>query len=124
MASLLLPTFHQVVWQHWEERPALGSFRQLAVLLAFAGVISAAIASENPLLVYPLALLSVAGLLLVLILAYALVWILLLKCDNCFATWQDLRPILLLALLTTALQIAAIDALRFSLTGTWNGFSL
>jgi hypothetical protein len=124
MASLLVPTFNQVVWRQWEERPALAKLRQLWVLLGLAGLISAAIATENPLLVYPLALLSVASLLVLLILAYSMVWTLVLQCENSFATWKDFRPVLLLAVLTTLLQIAVIDALRYNLTGTWNGFSL
>jgi len=124
MASLLVPTFHQVVWQQWEDRPALGTLRQLLALLVLAGVISAAIDSENPLLIYPLALLSVASLVILLTLAYSMIWTLVLQCDNRFTSWNDLRPVLLLAVLTTLAQIAVIDALRYGLTGTWNGFSL
>ncbi len=123
MAALLVPTFNQVVWQHWDERPVLGSLPPLLGLLALAGVISGAIASENPLLVYPLALLSVASLLILLILAYSLIWVLVLKCENSFTSWKDLRPVLLLGGLTTLVQIAAIDALRYAATGTWNGFT-
>jgi hypothetical protein len=124
MAAVLVPTFHQVVWQQWDERPAVGSFVQLIALLALAGIISASIASENPLLVYPLALLSVASLLILLVMAYSLVWTMLLKRENTFTTWKQVRPVILLAGLTTFIQIAGIDALRYLLTGTWNGFSL
>jgi uncharacterized membrane protein len=124
IAALLLPTFHQVIWQQWEDRPALSSFRQMLLLLPLAGVISASVASENPLLVYPLALLSVVSLLVILVLAYTLVWTMLLKRENSFATWKQLQPVLLLGILTTLLQIGAIDAGRFLLTGTWNGFSI
>ena len=124
MTGLLLPTFHQVVWQQWDERPALGSIRQLIGVVVLAGVIAGSIASENPLLVYPLALLSIASLLALLVTAYSLVWTLLLKRENTFTTWKQLRPVLVLAILTTFTQIAAIDAFRYWLTGTWNGFSL
>jgi uncharacterized membrane protein len=124
IAALILPTFHAVVWQQADERPALSSFRQLLLLLPLAGLISASIASENPLLVYPLALLSILSLLLILILAYSLIWTMLLKRENTFSTWKQLQPVFILGILTTLAQIGVVDALRFFLTGTWNGFSL
>ncbi len=87
-------------------------------------MIAAAVASENPILVYPLALLSVLSLLTILILAYTLIWVLLLKRDNSFDSWKQLQPVLLLAMITTLVQIGLIDAGRFLLTGTWAGFTL
>ena len=124
IAAVLVPTFHQVIWRRIDERRSLESFRQMLILLPIAGVISASIASENPLVVYPLALLSIASLLTILILAYTLAWTMLLKRENTFASWKELRPLLLLGALTTLLQIGALDAGRYLLTGTWNGFSL
>ena len=124
IAAFLIPTFHQVVWQQWQDRPAFSTFRQLFVVLVPAGFISAAIASENPILVYPLAVLSVLSLLAILILAYTLLWVMLLKRENSFEKWQQLQPFLLLAALTTLAQIGLIDAGRFLLTGTWAGFTL
>lgn len=123
ISALLVPTFHQVVWQAWEDRPFLSSFRQMLVLLIMAGLIAGSIASENPLLIYPLALLSIASLLILLILAYTMLWTLLLKRENTFSNWKQLQPILLLGILTTFLQIIAIDAVRYGLTGTWQSFS-
>ena len=123
MAAILVPTFHQVVWLQWDDRPALGTFHQLLVWLVAAGLIAGSIASENPLLVYPLALLSVASLLFLLVIAYSLIWTMLLRRENTFQSWKQLRAVLVLAGLTTFLQIAGIDTLRFLLTGTWSGFS-
>ncbi len=124
MAAFLMPTFHQIVWQQWQDRPALSTFRQLILILAAAGLIAAAVASENPILVYPLALLSVLSLLTILILAYTLIWVLLLKRENSFEGWKQLQPVLLLAIITTLIQIGLIDTGRFLLTGTWAGFTL
>jgi hypothetical protein len=123
MAALLLPTFHQVVWETVDERPALGGLRSFALYVAAAGLVSLAIASENPLLVYPLALLSVSGLILILGLAYALVWVLLFKKENTFRSWRQLQTFILLALTTVLVQISIFDAARYALTGTWNGFN-
>ncbi len=124
IAAYLMPTFHQIIWQQWQDRPALTSFRQLFLILAAAGLIAAAIASENPILVYPLALLSVLSLLTILVLAYTMIWVMLLKRENSFEGWKQLQPFLLLAMITTLVQIGLIDAGRFLLTGTWAGFTL
>ena len=124
ITAFLMPTFNQIVWQQWQERPALSTFRQLFLVLAAAGLIAAAIASENPLLVYPLAVLSVFSLLTILVLAYTLLWVMLLKRENSFEGWKQLQPFLLLAVITTLLQIGSIDVGRYLLTGTWTGFTL
>lgn len=123
MSALLLPTFHQVMWVQVDERPALGGLRSLGLLTGAAGLVSLAIAGENPLLIYPLALLSIAGLVLLLTQAYALIWVLLLKKENTFQTWRQLRPVILLALITVLVQISLFDAGRYALTGTWSGFT-
>lgn len=124
MTAFLVPIFHQIVWLQWQDRPALSSFRQLGLILTAAGFISAAIASQNPILVYPLALLSILSLLTILVLAYTLIWVMLLKRENSFEGWKQLQPFLLLAVITALVQIGLIDAGRFLLTGTWAGFSI
>lgn len=124
MAALLAPTFTQVVWHNWQDRAALGGYRHLALVVAAAGLIAAAIRSENPLLVYPLALLSVISLLTILVLAYTILWVMLFRRENAFLRWRQLLPYLWLAMLTTLLQIAAVDGVRLWLTGTWGGFTL
>ena len=123
ISSFLMPTFHQIIWRQWQDRPALSTFRQLFLVLAAAGLIAAAISGENPLLVYPLAVLSVFSLLTILILAYTLLWVMLLKRENSFEEWKQLQPFLLLAVITTLVQVGLIDAGRFILTGTWSGFT-
>ena len=77
-----------------------------------------------PLLLYPLALISAAGVLLLLTLAYSMVWVMLFHREN---TYQNAHQLLLplaggfgLALA----QIILLDLARYVLTGTWDGFHL
>ena len=124
IASILLPTFNSVVWQSSNDRPVLDSLRHFAGLLGCAGLAALALVSDNPLLAYPLVLLSVAGLLSMLTLAYSLAWILFTRKENSFQTWREFRPVLLLSAASTLLQIAALDAARYLFTGSWAGFNL
>jgi uncharacterized membrane protein len=86
IAAVLLPTFNQSVWADWIPKPALSSWRQLAELLLLSAVLVLLILSENPLALYPLAILSALTVLLVLTLVYTVVWTMLLKQDNRFRT--------------------------------------
>jgi uncharacterized membrane protein len=123
IAAVLLPTFNQSVWADWVPKPALSSWRQLAELLLLSAVLVLLILSENPLALYPLAILGSLTVLLVLTLVYTVVWTMLLKQDNRFRTFREMWPLLLAGFTTALLQIALMDGGRFLLTGTWEGFS-
>lgn len=123
ISAILVPVFNQVAWREWDPHPAFSSWRQLGSLVGAAALVSLAIASENPLFSYPLALLSTASLAATLILAYGMLWVIILKRDNLFSNWRELLPVLILGALAALAQIALVDALRYYLTGTWNGYT-
>jgi len=80
------------------------------------------ILTENPLLLYPLALLSSLGVLVLLTLAYSPISLQVLRKVGQARRWVDLWPALLMS--AALLQIGVLDLLRFILTGTWSGFQL
>lgn len=124
IAAVLVPVVHQVAWKTLDERPALGSMRALLPLLGMAALLDLAIWSENPLLLYPLALLSAVGILMILTLVYALVWLMIWKRENRVGSWKHLLLPLLAGFLTAMLQVVIIDLGRYWLTGSWSGFNL
>jgi uncharacterized membrane protein len=123
LAGMLYPAFNQTIWARSDPRPALDSLRTLGGLVQLAGLLNLLVLTENPLLLYPLALISAAGVLLVLTMVYSLVWLMLARAEqsleNISQAWLPLLGGFGLALL----QIAALDWVRYLLTGTWNGFS-
>jgi uncharacterized membrane protein len=123
IAAVLLPTFNQSVWVDWIPQRALSSWRQLAELLVLSALLVVLILSENPLALYPLAILGSLTVLLVLTLVYTVIWTMLLQQENRFRTLRELRPLLLAGFTTAMLQIAIMDGGRFLLTGTWEGFA-
>ncbi len=118
------PAFRQTVWATWEQKPAFGTLREVGLLILLAAVLDLLLLSENPLLLYPLALLSAGGVLLILALVYTMVCVMLFKTENRFTTWKQILFPLVCGASLALLQIAVFDWGRFLLTGTWQGFNL
>lgn len=124
IGALLAPVFNQALWANFDSRPSLGSWRELLTLLGLAALLDLAILSENPFLVYPLAVLSGLAVLSILTLTYSTLWVLFFKRENRYHQWREAWVPLLAGFATALLQIALLDAVRFILTGTWSGFNL
>jgi uncharacterized membrane protein len=124
IAAVLVPVFNQVVWQTFENPPALQGWRDFLPLVGLAALVDLAVWNENPLILYPLALLSAFGIVLILAMVYTIVWLMLTKKENRITRFQDLLYPALAGLLTAMLQIFVLDIGRLWLTGTWGGFNL
>jgi uncharacterized membrane protein len=125
LALVFQPVYHQSVWTEFDDRPAVETLGQFVVLLGLTGLVVLAILSENPLLLYPLALVSSATVLILLTMCYSLVWVFLLKRDNAARHFFELRTVLTLGFSTAVLQLLLMDAIRLWLMGgSWGGFQL
>jgi uncharacterized membrane protein len=124
IAAVLAPAFRQTIWTTWEQRPAFSGWKDFALLFCLAAVVDLAVLSENPLLLYPLALISVLGVLAILSMVYSMVLVMIFKAENRFQSFSDLTVYLTGGATIALLQIALLDAGRFWLTGTWQGFHL
>jgi uncharacterized membrane protein len=122
LALVLLPVVNQTLWIQCDDLPYIPSWRSFLGLLACAAVMVLALLSENPLALYPLALLSSLTVLIILSMVYLMVWVLISKRDNTYRSWREIWVPLVAGFGTALLQIAVLDAGRFWLTGTWNGF--
>lgn len=124
LMTMIYAPFQQLAWRDWKEArliPDWKAFGVLALSIAFTNLL---VLSEQPLLLYPLALLSGLGVLLLLTLAYGLIAIQILRRESAA---EDFRPLFLplgLGFGLALMQVGAIDLLRFLLTGTWSGFHL
>jgi hypothetical protein len=124
IAAVVYPAFNQTAWREWQPRPALGSLRSLALLLGLGLIVDGLVLTENSLLLYPLAIISAAGVLLLLSLVYGMVFMMIFRLENRLQHLADLAVPLAAGLLLGILQIGLIDLGRFILTGTWEGFKL
>jgi uncharacterized membrane protein len=124
LGVLVFTGFNQNVWRGWKDEPVLRSFREVGVLLLLGAVVVGLVRSENPLVLYPLALLSAAGVLVLLGMVYAVVVLLVLRRENQAESWGGVALPLMAGVALAILQIGLLDLARYTLTGTWAGFAL
>jgi hypothetical protein len=123
LASILYPAFNQSVWKDASaERPL--DVKKLAILVGIVVLVDFAILTESPVVLYPIAILSVLGVLSLLIIVFGMVWLLVMRQENMFTSLKELWLPFLAGTTLAFLMITAIDLLRFKLTGTWGGFPL
>jgi uncharacterized membrane protein len=124
MAAVIFPIFNQTVWRDWVDESALGDWKQFFGLIGLAILLDLAILSENPLVLYPLAILSGMAVLVVLGMCYSLLIVMIIKKDNHFTTWRSVWAPLLAGFTIAITQTFIIDLVRFAFTRTWGGFDL
>lgn len=123
LASILYPAFNQSVWKDAVTERAL-DWKKLGILAVIILVIDLAVLTENDFVLYPIAILSVLGVLALLIMVFSMVWILMMRQENVFTSLKEMWMPFLAGTTLTFLMITAIDLLRLKLTGTWGGFPL
>ncbi len=124
IAALLYPAFNRTLWRKPDRRPALPNVLVLMVLLGMALVLDLVVLTGNPLVLYPLALISAAGVVLILTMVYGMAGVLLLKIENRYEHWTQLPGLAAAGFGLALLQIGLMDAARYWLTQTWGGFPL
>jgi uncharacterized membrane protein len=123
LASILYPAFNQSAWKDVDPGRAL-DWKKLGILIAIIQLINFAVLTENPAVLYPIAILSVLGVLSLLILVFSVVWIMIMRQENEFTSLKQMWMPFLAGTTLAFLMITAIDLLRYQLTGTWGGFPL
>ena len=124
IAAVIFPAFNQTVWSEWDPRPALSSLPVFGLLVVLALGLVGLVLTGNSLILYPLALISAAGVLVLLSLVYTMVWLLVLRYENRFQRISQLLLPLTGGFTFSLMQIAAFDFVRYLFTHTWDGFHL
>lgn len=124
ISVLLYPSFQQTIWREVSREPAIKNLREFAFLVLLAAVVVSLALTQNPLVLYPLALLSATGVLTILTLIYTMLWVIVLRRENLFMHWRELSTFVLAGFGFGLLQIVLIDLGRYLLTGTWDGFRI
>ncbi len=122
-AAFLYPAFNQVFWRTPRPQPALNG-RQVTFLFGLTFLADLLILSERPFILWPLAVISTLGVLVMLTMIYAAAWTMVFRQENTYASLRAAWLPLLAGLTLALLQIYALDALRLWLTGTWDSFIL
>ena len=123
LASILYPAFNQSAWKDSIPDRAL-DWKKLGFLIGIILLVDLAILTESPIVLYPIAILSVLGVLALLIMVFSMVWLLMMRQENEFTSLKQMWLPFLAGTTLAFLMISVIDLLRFRLTGTWGGFPL
>jgi len=123
MASILYPVVNQSIWRNSDERPAL-VWKELAILLCILLVVDLGILNESTIVLYPIAVISVLGVLALLTMVFSILWIIIMRQENMFESYRELWMPALAGVTLALLMISVIDLFRLQLTGTWGGFPL
>jgi uncharacterized membrane protein len=123
LASILYPAFNQSAWKDPDEGRAL-DWKKLISLIGIVFVVDLAVLTESSIVLYPIAIVSVLGVLALLIMVFSMVWVLIMRQENEFTSLKQMWLPFLAGTTLAFLMIAAIDLLRYQLTGTWGAFPL
>jgi uncharacterized membrane protein len=123
LASILYPAFNQSAWKDADPSRTL-SWRKLGLLASIILLVNLMVLTESPIVLYPVAALSVLGVLALLIMVFSMVWILLMRQENEFHSLRQMWMPFLAGTTLAFLMISAIDLFRYTLTGTWGAFPL
>jgi uncharacterized membrane protein len=125
IAAMLFPAFNQSIWtDHDDKHSSLSGWKAFGLLLGIQIILDLLVLSQSPFVLYPVAFISVFGVVLLLTMVYTIVWVMVTQQENKYTKIQQLWLPILAGFTITMIQTLGIDMLRFWLTGTWGGFPL
>ena len=124
MSALVYPVFNFTLWCKPILRKAIRNLRDLGVLLLLEAGLVGLVLTGWSFLVYPQALLSALGVLTLLTSVNSMLVMIIARRENVVNTWREAAIPLLAGFTVSLIQIGAIDALRYLLTGTLEGIPL
>ncbi len=124
MGTVLYAAFNQTAWKKLDMRPALKEWRDLGILVGILFLIALAILSESIIVLYPIAFISVFGVLVLLSLIFSVVWMMIMRQENSFTSLKEMWIALTAGFTLALIMLIVIDLLRFRMTGTWGAFPM
>jgi uncharacterized membrane protein len=121
LAAVLYPVVNQTLWRELDERPAL-EWKTFGLLVLVIAILDLLVLTESPFVLYPVAYLSALGTLSLLVMVFAILWMIVMRQDNTFTSLRQMTLPFLSGLTLALLMILSIDLIRLQMTGTWNGF--
>ncbi len=122
MGLLMFPALAQTLWRQADGRSVISSARELLGVIIVGGTAVLLVLSNQPTILYVLALVSVVGILLIVTSINAVLLLVLIKRDGFAERWQETAVPLLLSFVLALVQLGTIALLRFNLVGTITSF--
>ncbi|WP_165423750.1 DUF2085 domain-containing protein [Ktedonosporobacter rubrisoli] len=115
LAALSLPIINRLLWCEYSEQRSISSWSALFPFIFMLIICFFAVASQNIVVLYPLALLSTAGLLSALSIVNLLVIITISKREETFEHYLQLLPLFSIALLLSIGEMLILAQLKLAL---------
>jgi uncharacterized membrane protein len=114
MCAVLLPVANTLIWRDEDDRASFGSLRELAVMLPVLILVFLAVGSQTAPLLYPVALLSSAGLVMALTLVNLVFVLGIGNKVGRFATWRQLVPAFALIVALAVVELTLLFHLKLA----------
>jgi uncharacterized membrane protein len=118
LSMIVLPVFNYTLWKDPQPARPLSSAWELLGMVAVDAVVVAVVQSQPSWLLYPVALLSAAGVLWMLTLVNTMILLILFRQDSRAQTWRDALFPMLGGLTVALLELTTMGVLRYLVTGT------
>jgi len=116
LSSIIFPVLNFTLWQTSSAQPVIRNLKELGIMLAVGAGIVVAVWLELPPLLYPLAILSTLGVVLMLGAVNTVLLLAVIRQERAAGTWRQAAFPLAIGLAAAFLEIGAIDAVRMALT--------
>lgn len=124
MAVAIFISFNQTLWRDWNNQRVLEKPLDVSILLLLMLGIDALTLPEWNWVLYPAAIISAGGVLILLSMVYAVLWTIIMRQENLFLHINEAWLPTLAGLTIALLQITITDVFRLWLTHTWGGFPI
>jgi uncharacterized membrane protein len=122
LSSLLLPIANATLWADVTHERTIKNAWQLLALWGIGGILIVMVLTGWGIFLYPLAVLSAVGVVSVLTVINSIMVATILKQENAATSLREVLPVFFFGIAITFIMIGVIDAGRFALFGTWDGF--
>jgi uncharacterized membrane protein len=118
LSAFIYPVLNYTLWHDAVESPSVRNFKELTLMVATGGAIIALIYLELPPLLYPLAVLSTLGVLVMLGSVNTMIVLALTRREGLARNWKQVILPVTMGLSLAFLEIGGIDTVRAILTRT------
>ncbi len=121
MSVILAPAFNQIMWADGEAVATLRSWSELAFLVVVELAMAGVIYLLEPVLLYPVALYSIAGVVAMFVCLGAMLFVMAIGRANVLTGWRQAWLPLVWGLVFALVIIGVMNFLRLKITGTIEG---
>ena len=116
LSIIVYPIFSFLLWKETDPARVIRNWRELGYLLIPAALLIRIVQTQASFLLYPVAVLSILGVLAMLTLVNAMIVLIVTRRESKAASWHDALLPLLLGLLAAFFEISALGLLHFALS--------